>query len=137
MEVEIFLCYNLTWFERDGFMNKPVLSEAKKRNRVTEFIEVDPILSNQYDGKKYYIRTYGCQMNVHDSEEIAGILENLGFVETDSEETADIVILNTCAVRENAHDKVFGFLGRCKHEKETNNPNLIICICQKLKFFMK
>ena len=110
-------------------MNKPVLSEARKRNRVTEFIEVDPILSNQYDGKKYYIRTYGCQMNVHDSEEMAGILENLGFLPTDSEETADIVILNTCAVRENAHDKVFGFLGRCKHIKEKKNKDLIICLC--------
>ena len=110
-------------------MNKPVLSEAKKRDRVTEYIDVDPILSNKYDGKKYFIRTYGCQMNVHDSEEIAGILENLGFVPTDSEETADIVILNTCAVRENAHDKLFGFLGRCKHIKEKENKDLIICLC--------
>ena len=72
-------------------MNKPVLSEAKKRDRVTEYIDVDPILSNKYDGKKYFIRTYGCQMNVHDSEEIAGILENLGFLPTDSEETAEII----------------------------------------------
>ena len=110
-------------------MNKPVLSEAKKRDRVTEYIEVDPILSNKYDGKKYFIRTYGCQMNVHDSEEIAGILENLGFLPTDSEETADIVVLNTCAVRENAHDKLFGFLGRCKHIKEKENKDLIICLC--------
>ena len=110
-------------------MSKPVLSEAKKRDRITEYVEVDPILSNKYDGKKYFIRTYGCQMNVHDSEEIAGILENLGFLPTDSEETADIVVLNTCAVRENAHDKLFGFLGRCKHIKEKENKDLIICLC--------
>ena len=110
-------------------MSKPILSEAKKRDRVTEYINVDPILDNKYNGKKYFIRTYGCQMNVHDSEEIAGILENLGFLPTDSEETADIVVLNTCAVRENAHDKLFGFLGRVKHIKEKKNKDLIICLC--------
>lgn len=48
-------------------------------------------------------------MNVHDSEEIKGILENLGFKETEDVNNADIVVLNTCAIRENAHDKVFGF----------------------------
>lgn len=68
--------------------------------------------------KKYFIRTYGCQMNVHDSEEIKGILENLGFKETEEIENADIVVLNTCAIRENAHDKVFGFLGRIKTLKK-------------------
>ena len=66
-------------------------------------------------------------MNVHDSEEIKGILENLGFQDTEELERADIVVLNTCAIRENAHDKVFGFLGRLKHLKK-ENPNLIICI---------
>ena len=110
-------------------MRLPDYNEERKRNRETEFITVNPTINQEYLGKKYFIRTYGCQMNVHDSEEIAGILENLGFVETDSEETADIVILNTCAVRENAHDKVFGFLGRCKHIKETKNKDLLICLC--------
>ena len=110
-------------------MKLPDYNEERKRNRETEFITVNPTINQEYLGKKYFIRTYGCQMNVHDSEEIAGILENLGFVETDSEETADIVILNTCAVRENAHDKVFGFLGRCKHIKETKNKDLLICLC--------
>lgn len=112
-------------------MKLPNINEARKRTKK----EVDYIYLNQkYDenifkGKKYFLRTYGCQMNVHDGEEIAARLESLGFESTDSIETADIVILNTCAIRENAHDKLYGFLGRCKHEKEKNNPNLIIGIC--------
>ena len=110
-------------------MRLPDYNEERNRMRTTEFITVNPTINQNYQGKKYFIRTYGCQMNVHDSEEIAGILEHLGYEETDSEETADIVILNTCAVRENAHDKVFGFLGRCKHIKETKNKDMIICLC--------
>ena len=110
-------------------MKLPDYNEERNRMRNTEFITVNPTINNEYQGKKYFIRTYGCQMNVHDSEEIAGILEHLGFEETESEENADIVILNTCAVRENAHDKVFGFLGRCKHIKETKNKDMIICLC--------
>ena len=66
-------------------------------------------------------------MNVHDSEEIKGIVENLGFSETINLEESDLVILNTCAIRENAHDKVFGFLGRVKHLKK-DKPELIVCV---------
>ena len=110
-------------------MKLPNYNEERNRMRNTEYITVNPTINKEYQGKKYFIRTYGCQMNVHDSEEIAGILEHLGYEETESEETADIVILNTCAVRENAHDKVFGFLGRCKHIKETKNKDMIICLC--------
>ena len=69
-------------------------------------------------------------MNVHDSEEIAGILENLGCIRVEELEDADIAILNTCAIRENAHDKVFGFLGKCKHLKSKNKDmKIIICGC--------
>ena len=80
-----------------------------------------------YKGKKYFLRTYGCQMNVHDSEEIKYYLEALGYEAVEELEKADIVVLNTCAIRENAKDKVFGYLGRCKHLKK-ENPNLIIAI---------
>ena len=112
-------------------MKLPDMKESKKRckDNNTEFIYVNPVINNAYDGKKYYIRTYGCQMNVHDSEEIAGMLENLGFVPTEEMEEADLILLNTCAIRENAHEKVFGFLGRCKHIKEKINKDLIICLC--------
>ena len=109
-------------------MNLPDLQKARLRtDKKPEFLEAKNIKSDKFKNKKYFIRTYGCQMNVHDSEEIKGILENLGFLETEELEKSDIVVLNTCAIRENAHDKVFGFLGRLKHLKK-ENPNLIICI---------
>lgn len=109
-------------------MNLPDMKQARLRtNKKVEFLDANNIKSDKFKNKKYFIRTYGCQMNVHDSEEIKGILENLGFRETTDLEKSDIIVLNTCAIRENAHDKVFGFLGRCKHLKK-ENPDLIICI---------
>ena len=112
-------------------MNLPNIKEARKRTKEeVNYIELNQNYdSNMFKGQKYFLRTYGCQMNVHDGEEIKARLESLGFTETDTIETADIVILNTCAIRENAHDKLYGFLGRCKHEKEKNNHDLIIGIC--------
>lgn len=109
-------------------MNLPDIKLARLRtNKKVEFLDAKNIKSDRFKDKKYFIRTYGCQMNVHDSEEIKGILENLGFKETEEIENADIVVLNTCAIRENAHDKVFGFLGRLKHLKK-DKPELMICI---------
>ncbi len=112
-------------------MNLPDMSKAKMRNKESvEFIYTNPLITNEFSGQKYFIKTYGCQMNVHDSEEISGLLENLGFESVDHENDADLIILNTCAIRENAHDKVFGFLGRCKHLKKDNkNLKLILCGC--------
>ena len=78
--------------------------------------------------KKYFLKTYGCQMNVHDSENIKAILEDMGYTECFEFEQADIIILNTCAIRENAHNKMYGFLGRVKHLKQSKKD--IICgIC--------
>ena len=77
--------------------------------------------------KKYFIRTYGCQMNEHDSEKIAGMLEELNYSKTDSLENADFIFLNTCTVRENAELKIFGKIGALK-ELKRNNPDLIIAI---------
>ena len=110
-------------------MNLPDMLEAKKRNKdKVEYIYQEPTISNVFSGKKYFIKTYGCQMNVHDSEEISQLLENIGYERVESELDADLVILNTCAIRENAHDKVFGFLGRCKHIKK-EKTDLKICLC--------
>lgn len=110
-------------------MNLPNMLEAKKRT------DNKPLLftyTNKIDkfgiGKSYYIKTYGCQMNEHDSENIKGLLESVGFTESENFESTHVAILNTCAIRENAHNKVFGFLGRMKKLKE-KNPNLIVCIC--------
>lgn len=112
-------------------MAMPSLKEARVRTKKeVKYIDASIVKNaNLFSGKKYFIRTYGCQMNVHDSELIKNLVEGIGFLETDSIESADLVILNTCAIRENAHDKLYGFLGRCKHEKEKNNPDLIIAIC--------
>lgn len=77
---------------------------------------------------KYLIETYGCQMNLHDSEILAGQLEEMGFEEAGSVEDADIVLLNTCTVRETAAQKVMGEIGRLKTLK-AKNPDLLIGIC--------
>ena len=79
-------------------------------------------------GKTYFIKTYGCQMNVHDSENIKAILEDMGYTESNAFETADLILLNTCAIRENAHNKVFGMIGRIKHLKE-ERPDVIAGVC--------
>ncbi|AEG60233.1 tRNA (N6-isopentenyl adenosine(37)-C2)-methylthiotransferase MiaB [Desulforamulus ruminis] len=78
--------------------------------------------------KYYLILTFGCQMNERDSESLSGMLEDLGYSPTESQEDADIIILNTCCVRETAESKVFGLLGRLRKRK-TANPNLIIGVC--------
>ena len=66
----------------------------------------------------YKINTYGCQMNVHESEKIAGILENLGYKATNEDSNADIILFNTCCIRENAEDRLFGNVGALKQLKK-------------------
>ena len=110
-------------------MNYPNMVDARKRGKEeVKYIYENRNYNEVFKGKKYFIKTYGCQMNVHDSEEIKKILENLAYTEIEDYEQADLIILNTCAIRENAHDKVFGFLGRCKHLKKTNK-DLILGLC--------
>ena len=114
-------------------MQKPDLLKAKirtkeeVRTKTNEYI-VKENLKQLGLNKKYYVKTYGCQMNEHDSENIKAILEDMSFTETDEMESADLILLNTCAIRENAHNKVFGMIGRIKNLKE-KNPNLIAGIC--------
>ncbi|MDD2504800.1 MAG: tRNA (N6-isopentenyl adenosine(37)-C2)-methylthiotransferase MiaB [Bacilli bacterium] len=105
-----------------------MLDAAKRGKTEVKYIYENRDYKNNSSDRKYFIRTYGCQMNVHDSEEISGILESLGYTKTENYEESDFIILNTCAIRENVHDKVFGFLGRCKHLKK-KNPNLLLAIC--------
>ena len=77
---------------------------------------------------KYYIETWGCQMNEEDSEKLSGMLKRVGYTKTENKEDAGIILFNTCCVRENAENKVFGNLGSLKHLKK-ENPDLIIGIC--------
>ena len=109
----------------------PDYKEARtrdKRNYNRMNFEFDKNVLNKYCGKKYFIKTYGCQMNEHDSENIGALLEKLGFVSTDNYLDADLVLLNTCSIRENAHNKAFGMLGRLKHLKN-EKKDLVIGLC--------
>ncbi len=109
----------------------PSIKDARKRKQ-----EDTPTIDfNEYfnikgigAGKTYKIETYGCQGNEADSEKIRGILEALDFSQSDTLEHADIILLNTCAIRENAENRVFGELGRLKKIKK-NNPDLILGVC--------
>lgn len=83
--------------------------------------------------RTYEIRTFGCQMNVHDSERAAGVLESLGYRRAPSGGPADLVLLNTCAVRENADNKLYGTLGHLKREKDEHGTRIAVggCLAQK------
>ncbi len=110
----------------------PDIKEARRRNN-TEKIErinfnIDESFKDLGKGKKYFIKTHGCQANFRDSETIAGLLDELGFISCSSEEDADLILINTCAVREGAEDKVFGEIGALKRLKR-EKPGLLIGIC--------
>ena len=112
-------------------MRIPDFNEARTRDK-REYkrldFELDKDVLGKYSGKKYFIKTYGCQMNEHDSEVIGALLEKLGFEKVDDYLKADLVLLNTCSIRENAHNKAFGMLGRLKHLRN-EKKNLIIGLC--------
>ncbi len=114
-------------------MNLPNLKEAKVRTKnkvdiVNNAYNIPEEVKNIGKNKTYHIITYGCQMNVHDSENISAIMEDLGFTKNENMDKSDVIILNTCAIRENAHNKVTGMLGRIKHLKETR-PEIITMLC--------
>jgi len=115
-------------------MNLPNLNEARKRTKdKINFIDLEFNLTELQQkigkDKKYFVKTYGCQMNEHDSENIKAILELMGYIAVDDYEDADLVILNTCAIRENAHNKVFGLLGRIKHLRQSKDVMVGFCGC--------
>ena len=80
---------------------------------------------NIASGKKYFVKTYGCQMNEHESENICALLELMGYCKAYDMDDSDLIILNTCSIRENAHNKVFGMLGRIKHLKSFKKDLLV------------
>lgn len=77
---------------------------------------------------KYHITTFGCQMNVHESEKLAGILEKLGYTFSDDISNSDVIVFNTCAIREGAENRAIGNIGALKKIKK-ENPNKIIAVC--------
>ncbi|MHB1485199.1 MAG: tRNA (N6-isopentenyl adenosine(37)-C2)-methylthiotransferase MiaB [Saccharofermentanales bacterium] len=86
---------------------------------------------NEYSiNKKYFLRTFGCQLNENDSEKLAGMLDLLGFSETDDMEEANLIIFNTCTIRENANDKIFGNLGIVNSLKKADKSKIVVvCGC--------
>ena len=74
-------------------------------------------------GRTFLIKTYGCQMNAHDTEVMAGILQALGYTATEDINEADVILINTCAIRENAENKVFSEIGNLKHLKRIDQKH--------------
>ncbi|WP_019242220.1 MULTISPECIES: tRNA (N6-isopentenyl adenosine(37)-C2)-methylthiotransferase MiaB [Bacillus] len=110
----------------------PSLKDAKKRGKEAVQYHSDFTISEQFrgmgQGRKFLIRTYGCQMNEHDTEVMAGIFMALGYEPTEDVKEANVILLNTCAIRENAENKVFGELGHLKPLK-MEKPDLLIGVC--------
>nr|WP_297969443.1 tRNA (N6-isopentenyl adenosine(37)-C2)-methylthiotransferase MiaB [uncultured Mogibacterium sp.] len=79
--------------------------------------------------KRYHIITFGCQMNEHDSENIAGMLESMGYVLAYDPFKAEVVVLNTCSVREHADKRFYGMLGQFKKRRDENKDTRIVCVC--------
>ena len=109
-----------------------LLKAASRKKEVTNFCVVKSEhlddLRKLAQGKKYYIRTYGCQANVRDEETMRAMLEDAGYTFSEDIENVDIIIINTCAVRENAEDKVYGEIGNLKRLRR-KNKNLVLSIC--------
>ena len=108
----------------------PDLDSARKRDRnISERVSfsVDERYLGMGEGRKYHIVTHGCQANQRDSETMAGILDALGYVPADEQKDADLIIINTCAVRQGAEEKVLGEIGAMKRLK-MKNPDLIIAV---------
>ena len=132
------LIYMLKYLGGSGSMHLPDLNVAKKREKKeNKYIELNEDIKKVFNNKKYFLRTYGCQMNVHDSEAIRSYLERLGLINTENIEEANVIVLNTCAIRENARDKVVGFLGKCHYLKKNRNDVKIVlagCMAEQPDF---
>lgn len=105
-------------------------SRAVPQEQIRHQLEfIDFIAHMQRDKQpRAFTATYGCQQNEADTQRLAGMLHDMGYAKTDSAEDADIIVVNTCAVRENAENRVLGTIGAMAHLKK-NNPDLIIAMC--------
>ena len=97
-------------------------------NKQKEYIEKVKKI-NQNKNLKYSILTMGCQLNENDSEKLCGMLEKMGYTKTENQKEADLALFNTCCVRENAEDKLFGKLGELKKIKEERGTIIAIGGC--------
>lgn len=115
-----------------SIMAEPSYKEGKRRGKEEIKVQYESAVPEDMKGmgkgKYYTIYTFGCQMNENDTETMKGLLEELGYRETDDRKQTDVILFNTCAVRENAEDKVFGELGHMKVLK-SEKPDLILGVC--------
>lgn len=102
--------------------------EAINIENQKEYIETVKKL-NEDKNVKYSILTMGCQLNENDSEKLSGMIEEMGYTRTENIEEADLIVFNTCCVRENAEDKLFGKLGEVKKIKEKRGTIIAIGGC--------
>ncbi len=114
-------------------INYPDLLQARNREKSDThfshaYVEHLKEMKKIASGKRYYIHTFGCQANVRDEETMKGMLESVGYIYSDKPDEADVIIINTCAVRENAEDKVYGEIGNLKHLRKINKK-LVLGIC--------
>ena len=109
-----------------------MLKAASRKKSATVFMPASFDKKEQLEAlikdEKYFIHTYGCQANVRDEETMRGLLEDIGYQQTDNPSEASLIIINTCAVRENAEDKVYGEIGNLKHLRK-KNKELVLAIC--------
>jgi tRNA-2-methylthio-N6-dimethylallyladenosine synthase len=114
--------------------NRPAASESEqalaRQHHYAEQIRDCQDRYRQETGfsRRYAIQTYGCQLNENDSEHLAGLLDEMGFIPAPSPREADLIILNTCSIRKNADDRLFGNLGQIKNLRR-DRPDLIIAVC--------
>lgn len=118
---------------KSKIIHTPDLSKAASRRKeqtVFDILKSEHLaaLTEMTKGQFYFIKTYGCQANVRDEETMRGMLESIGCQPTEDAQKADIIIVNTCAVRENAEDKVYGEIGNIKYLRKTK-PNLVLALC--------
>ncbi|MCI2111789.1 MAG: tRNA (N6-isopentenyl adenosine(37)-C2)-methylthiotransferase MiaB [Bacilli bacterium] len=114
------------------YRSLPDMSKARNRVDGPLFFEGEKKIPAEIGayakGRRFFIRTYGCQANIRDEEIMAGYLASAGFSRTENESEADLAIINTCAVRENAEDKVYGQIGVFKANAD-RNPSFILAVC--------
>lgn len=118
---------------RTDYLSLPDMKKARSRVKKSEILQASrkvPALVAEYgEGRKYFIKTFGCQGNVRDEEVLGGFLELAGMSKAAKEEEADVVLINTCAVRENAEEKVYGEIGKFKAKHYADPEHFILGVC--------
>ena len=118
---------------RTDYLSLPDMKKARSRVKKSEILqasrEVPALVAEYGEGRKYFIKTFGCQGNVRDEEVLGGFLELAGMTKAAKEEEADVVLINTCAVRENAEEKVYGEIGKFKAKHYADPEHFILGVC--------